>query len=116
MPERTSKAKAARAERKPKAKTLVLGDMKELGPDSPKFHRELGSWLATLDLKAVYLAGPEMKLVAEALAAAKPSFPIEHALDSKSWTSKIKSTLTPGDAVLFKASRAMKLEELAKAL
>ena len=98
------------------AKTVVLGDMKELGPGSPTFHRELGEWLATLDLKAVYLAGPEMKPAADALAAAKPRFPFEHALDAKSWTPKIKAALTPKDAILFKASRAMRLEELAKAL
>ena len=99
-----------------RAKTLVLGDMKELGPDSPKFHRELGEWLATLDLKSVYLAGPEMKPAADALSAAKPRFGVEYALDSMAWPSKIKAALTPKDAVLFKASRAMRLEELAKAL
>jgi UDP-N-acetylmuramoyl-tripeptide--D-alanyl-D-alanine ligase len=101
---------------KNKSKTLVLGDMKELGPGSPAFHRELGEWLATLDLKAVYLAGPEMKPAADALAAAKPRFPAEHSLDAKAWTNTIKSALTSRDAVLFKASRAMRLEELAKAL
>lgn len=99
-----------------KSKILVLGDMKELGAGSPEFHRELGAWLATLDLKAVYLAGPEMKPAADALAAAKPRFPVEHGLDAKSWTAKIKAALSAKDAVLFKASRAMKLEELAKAL
>ena len=104
---------------KGKTKTLVLGDMKELGPSSAAYHRELGEWLATLDLKAVYLAGPEMKAAADALAAAKPRFGIEHSLDSRSWPLIIKeigSGLTLRDAVLFKASRAMKLEELAKAL
>ncbi len=101
---------------KSKKLTLILGDMKELGPDSPRFHRELGEWLATLKLKAVYLAGPEMKPAADALAAAKPELLAAYALDSKSWPSKIKTTLTPGDALLFKASRAMRLEELAKAL
>ncbi len=101
---------------KSKAKTLVLGDMKELGPSSVQFHRELGDWLATLDLKAVYLAGPEMKPAADALAAAKPRFTVEHGLDAKAWTNKIKTALSPRDAVLFKASRAMRLEELAKAL
>ena len=97
-------------------KTLVLGDMKELGPESPKFHRELGEWLATLDLKAVYLAGPEMAPAADALKSAKPRFPVEYALDAKAWPSKIKTALTAKDALLFKASRAMRLEELAKAL
>jgi UDP-N-acetylmuramoyl-tripeptide--D-alanyl-D-alanine ligase len=99
-----------------RAKTVVLGDMKELGPGSPKFHRELGEWLATLDLKAVYLAGPEMKPAADALAAAKPRFQFEYGLAPTDWTSKIKAALSPQDAVLFKASRAMRLEELAKAL
>lgn len=99
-----------------RAKTLVLGDMKELGPDSPRFHRELGEWLATLELQAVYLAGPEMKAAADALSAAKPRFPVVKSLDAKSWTQDIKAKLSARDAVLFKASRAMRLEELAKAL
>lgn len=103
-------------EYKAKGKTLVLGDMKELGEGSPKFHAELGEWLATLDLKAVYLAGPEMKPAADALAAAKPRFPVAHAADAKGWAAKLKPALGAKDAVLFKASRAMKLEELAKAL
>ncbi|MEK7389155.1 MAG: UDP-N-acetylmuramoyl-tripeptide--D-alanyl-D-alanine ligase [Elusimicrobiota bacterium] len=97
-------------------KTLILGDMKELGVESAKFHRELGVWLSQLDLKAVYLAGPEMKSTADALSAAKPRFEVEYSLDSSQWSSKISSSLTSRDAVLFKASRAMRLEELAKAL
>ncbi len=101
---------------KTRPKTLVLGDMKELGENSHKYHRELGEWLATLDLKAVYLAGPEMKPAADALSAAKPRLPVEYALDGQAWPFKIKTTLTPQDAVLFKASRAMRLEELAQAL
>jgi len=101
---------------KGRPKTLVLGDMKELGPGSPKFHRELGEWLAALDLKAVYLAGPEMKPAADALKAAKPKFPFEYGEAPAAFSSSLKSKISSGDAVLFKASRAMKLEELAKAL
>ena len=97
-------------------KTLILGDMKELGPDSARFHRELGAWLATLDLKSVFLAGPEMTPAAEALREAKPKFPFTHDVDPKAFTSALKGKLSKQDAVLFKASRAMKLEELAKAL
>ncbi|MEQ1919714.1 MAG: UDP-N-acetylmuramoyl-tripeptide--D-alanyl-D-alanine ligase, partial [Elusimicrobiota bacterium] len=101
---------------KHRSKTLVLGDMKELGPSSASYHRALGEWLATLDLKAVYLLGPEIKPAADALAGSKPRFPVEHALDTKAWPSKLITALTPKDAVLFKASRAMRLEELAKAI
>ncbi len=101
---------------KGRAKTLVLGDMKELGPGSPKFHRELGEWLAALDLKAVYLAGPEMAPAADALRASKAKFPVEHSPDPAAFARSLKGKLSAGDAVLFKASRVMKLEELAKAL
>ncbi|MBI3566237.1 MAG: UDP-N-acetylmuramoyl-tripeptide--D-alanyl-D-alanine ligase [Elusimicrobia bacterium] len=98
-------------------KTLILGDMKELGPDSGRFHRELGEWLSTLDLKSVFLVGPEMKPAAEALTTSKPKFPFEYAAsDPKPFAAMLKGKLTKDDAVLFKASRAMKLEELAKAL
>ncbi len=100
-----------------KKKTLILGDMKELGPDSGRFHRELGEWLSTLDLKAVFLVGPEMSPAADALKAAKPKFPFEHSpSDAKPFAAALKGKLAATDAVLFKASRAMKLEELAKAL
>ncbi|HEX4046490.1 MAG TPA: UDP-N-acetylmuramoyl-tripeptide--D-alanyl-D-alanine ligase [Elusimicrobiota bacterium] len=98
------------------AKTLILGDMKELGPGSPAFHRELGEWLAALDLKAVYLAGPEMKPAADALRAARPGFAVEHGDDPAAFAVILKGKFSAGDAVLFKASRAMKLETLAKAL
>ncbi|OGR96129.1 MAG: hypothetical protein A2V88_00220 [Elusimicrobia bacterium RBG_16_66_12] len=101
---------------KTRPKTLVLGDMKELGPASAKFHRELGEWLAGLDLKAVYLAGPEMQAAGAALSAAKPRFTVQHGTDAKAFAAALKGRLSAPDAVLFKASRAMKLEELAKAI
>ncbi|MEK7381880.1 MAG: UDP-N-acetylmuramoyl-tripeptide--D-alanyl-D-alanine ligase [Elusimicrobiota bacterium] len=101
---------------KTRPKTLILGDMKELGPASARFHRELGEWLAGLELKAVYLAGPEMMAAGEALRAAKPRFPVQHGVDAKAFAPSLKGRLAAADAILFKASRAMKLEELAKAL
>ena len=101
---------------KSRPKTLILGDMKELGPASAQFHRELGEWLAGLDLKAVYLAGPEMSAASAALSAAKPRFPVRHGADPKAFAGALKGKLAAADAVLFKASRAMKLEELAKAI
>ncbi|MDE2492074.1 MAG: UDP-N-acetylmuramoyl-tripeptide--D-alanyl-D-alanine ligase [Elusimicrobia bacterium] len=96
--------------------TLVLGDMKELGPGSEGFHRELGTWLAGRELKAVLLAGPEMRAAADALSAAKPRFPVRHEAAPAALAAALKGELSARDAVLFKASRAMRLEELAKSL
>lgn len=101
---------------KSRSKTLVLGDMKELGASSAQFHRELGEWLAGLELNAVYLAGPEMRAADDALRAAKPRFAVQHGPDAASLAAALKGKLAAKDAVLFKASRAMRLEDLAKAL
>ncbi|NNN04857.1 MAG: UDP-N-acetylmuramoyl-tripeptide--D-alanyl-D-alanine ligase [Elusimicrobia bacterium] len=97
-------------------KTLVLGDMKELGPEGVRLHRELGEWLSGLDLKAVLLTGPEMAPAAEALRAAKPKFPVEYAADPALLAPALTGKLSGADAILFKASRAMRLEDLARRL
>src|SRR5262249_46637891 len=73
-----------------KRKILALGDMKELGGGSAGFHAELGEWLATLPLRAVFLAGPEMKAAADALAKARPKFPHHYAADPSGWGSALR--------------------------
>lgn len=93
-------------------KVLVLGDMKELGSGSAQFHAELGEWLASLPLKAVFLAGPEMKPAADALARKKPSFAHHYAQTPESWTPRLRELAAPGNALFLKASRAMKFETI----
>lgn len=97
-------------------KVLALGDMKELGKDSAKFHAELGAWLAEQPLEAVYLAGPEMKAAADALAGSKPKFAVRYAAEAKDWTGELKGRLTASHALFVKASRSMKFEAVAGAL
>ncbi|HVA67084.1 MAG TPA: UDP-N-acetylmuramoyl-tripeptide--D-alanyl-D-alanine ligase [Elusimicrobiota bacterium] len=92
-------------------KVLVLGDMKELGAGSAEFHRELGQWLASLPLKAVYLAGPEMEKAGAALKSAAP-FPVHYGKDAPELKRELKSEFKAGQILLFKASRAMRLEAL----
>jgi UDP-N-acetylmuramoyl-tripeptide--D-alanyl-D-alanine ligase len=98
------------------AKILVLGDMKELGPQSARFHGELGEWLATLPLTSVYLAGPEMRPAFQALSAAKPNFRFRHGASAEGWLAELRRDCAKGAAVLFKASRAMRFEDVAAAL
>ncbi|MBI5625152.1 MAG: UDP-N-acetylmuramoyl-tripeptide--D-alanyl-D-alanine ligase [Elusimicrobia bacterium] len=97
-------------------KVLVLGDMKELGPESGRLHSELGIWLSSLPLSAVYLAGPEMAHAFRALAGAGVPFRVRHAAEPASWLEELKSDLKPGSAVLLKASRAMRFEEISERL
>lgn len=99
-----------------KGKVLVLGDMKELGSGSVQFHRELGEWLATLPLKAVFLAGPEMKPAADALAAKKAPFAHHYAETPESWTKALREVTKEGNALFLKASRAMRFENILESL
>ncbi|MDE2237729.1 MAG: UDP-N-acetylmuramoylalanyl-D-glutamyl-2, 6-diaminopimelate--D-alanyl-D-alanine ligase, partial [Elusimicrobia bacterium] len=97
-------------------KLLVLGDMKELGGESRRFHAELGGWLAKLPVDGVFLAGPEMKAAADALCGGKPGFPVRYALNPEEWLAQLKGELGPERAVFVKASRAMRFENVAQAL
>ncbi len=97
-------------------KVAVLGDMKELGPDSARLHREFARWLVGLPLDAVYLAGPEMAHAAEILRGIideKTRSPRwRHALEPGDWLEELRGELKSGAALLFKASRAMRFEEV----
>ncbi len=97
-------------------KVLVLGDMKELGIDSRLFHQQLAAWVATLPLRAVYLAGREMEAAYEVLKKAKPKFSFAHAETADGLRDKIRGELAPGRAVFLKASRAMRFETILESL
>jgi UDP-N-acetylmuramoyl-tripeptide--D-alanyl-D-alanine ligase len=82
----------------------VLGEMAELGEDAPRYHAELAPSAARADV-VVAVGGDLAALyggtrVADAAAAA----------------SLLREILEPGDVVLVKASRALKLETIAASL
>ncbi len=93
-------------------RVAVLGDMLELGPGSDQEHRSL---LASVpgSVGLVHAVGAAMN----AAAAGGSDARIRGAatLDEQA-TSAILDTLRPGDVVLLKGSRGMRLERLAEAL
>lgn len=97
-------------------RVLVLGDMKELGAGSPRYHAELGGWLTGLPLAALFLAGPEMKPAADAVAAKKPAFATRYAESPEGWLESLRGECRPGAALFLKASRAMRFESVVSAL
>jgi UDP-N-acetylmuramoyl-tripeptide--D-alanyl-D-alanine ligase len=94
----------------------VVGDMLELGPSGPELHREAGRALAgRVDLVAAI--GPLSKQIVEgALEAGLPQKALVHFDDTAAATAAVASLVTPGDAVLVKASRGMRLDEIVDAL
>jgi UDP-N-acetylmuramoyl-tripeptide--D-alanyl-D-alanine ligase len=91
----------------------VLGDMLELGAFEAEAHRALGAEAAKV-AQALAAFGPRARGTAEAArAAGLDAFHTEDVDALVRWT---KATLAPGDVLLVKGSRGMKLERLVEAL
>jgi UDP-N-acetylmuramoyl-tripeptide--D-alanyl-D-alanine ligase len=96
---------------------LALGEMRELGPESPAFHRGVGAQAAALNPALLLAVGPDARAylegaVAEGLAAS-----------ATAWTATpedavgvLRTHIRPGDVVLIKGSRAIEMEHVIAAL
>ncbi len=98
-------------------KIAVLSDMKELGVQSSRYHRELGQSVARHGFFALYSWGEFSRDLAEG--AREAGMPACNAVDFPEKGKMIETlleTVTHGDVVLVKGSRAMKMEEVTDAL
>lgn len=93
----------------------VLGDMLELGAFSKEAHAQAGAFAARQGVDLLYTYGPESAETARAAkAAGLPQ--CRHETEKGALAQALLQTLQKGDAVLFKASRGMRLEELIAAI
>jgi len=95
----------------------ILGDMRELGPYTDRFHREIGEFAATCDLDQLHCVGPKSALIAHAaidkkMAARK----VTCHPDCHSAARALAKAFHRGDTVLLKASRTIHLETIADAI
>ncbi len=91
-------------------KIAVLGDMLELGDYSQTAHSEIGSYAAEKNVDLLYTYGEESKALANsAIAGGVKALAFT---DKTALLNALKDELKPSDAVLFKASRGMKLEDV----
>ncbi|HUV38289.1 MAG TPA: UDP-N-acetylmuramoyl-tripeptide--D-alanyl-D-alanine ligase, partial [Planctomycetota bacterium] len=92
---------------------FVCGDMLELGPDSPRCHRELGAVIAASDVDRLWLLGTEVQATREgALEAGMPTDAIVLSDDYDRLETKLLDALADGDVVLLKGSRGMRVERV----
>ena len=89
----------------------VLADMKELGPDEERFHKEIGEWLSDQPVDVVFTLG-ELSRNIEAGKECR-HFSGE---DLSGLSEALEELLVYGDCVLLKGSRSMKLDQVAKRL
>jgi UDP-N-acetylmuramoyl-tripeptide--D-alanyl-D-alanine ligase len=94
-------------------RVAVLGDMAELGPDAPRYHREIGEVAARVGVDVLVAVGP----LARSYLEGAPTVPTqEWAATAEDGLAALRSHLAPGDCVLVKASRSVGLETVADAL
>ncbi|MBE0429133.1 MAG: UDP-N-acetylmuramoyl-tripeptide--D-alanyl-D-alanine ligase [Thermoleophilia bacterium] len=97
----------------------VLGDMDELGAAAPAYHRQVGRRAAALGIDCVIGVG---ELAARYLEGARQDgYCAEeescyHFASRELAAAEVPSLIRPGDVVLVKASRFMKLEEVSDAI
>jgi UDP-N-acetylmuramoyl-tripeptide--D-alanyl-D-alanine ligase len=91
----------------------VLGDMLELGSESMIEHRMLGEFLRELDVDYVVAYGKFAWCVLEGFKGESRGFYAETHEDA---AEKLKNYAAPGDLVLIKGSRGMKMENIMQRL
>lgn len=97
-------------------KIVVLGDMLELGEQEKKFHEDLYDILTETATRRIYLYGPRMRTLYEKLQKNRDTEglrnkEIEYFVDKEGIKKELKK-IGKEKAVLVKASRGMKLEEI----
>jgi UDP-N-acetylmuramoyl-tripeptide--D-alanyl-D-alanine ligase len=90
----------------------VLGEMRELGQAAPRLHRELGAQAAAAQVDALWAIGGEAAFILEGARAAGFRGLAHFAAGAAEAAASLRAYLRPGDTVLFKASRAVHLENL----
>ena len=89
----------------------VLGDMLELGPDAPRYHREVGEFASARGIELLVTVGPLAAQMRTAFAGEAHSVS-----DPAAAAELLGVLLREHDTVLVKGSRALALERVAEAL
>jgi UDP-N-acetylmuramoyl-tripeptide--D-alanyl-D-alanine ligase len=89
----------------------VLGEMLELGAQSEKLHRSVGAYAAAKKIDfLVGIRGSARAMLDEAACAGMPSASLLYFEDPVDAGVELRQLLQPGDAVLFKGSRGVRVE------
>jgi UDP-N-acetylmuramyl pentapeptide synthase len=99
-------------------RVLACGDMKELGPQGPHLHRQLGEQIARRGrIDRCVAVGPLSEhAVREARAAGMDAEFVTHCESTQQAAGVLRRIVRRGDVVLVKASRAMRLEQMIEPL
>jgi len=94
---------------------LVVGDMLELGPASPRYHAQLGRLIRGYSFGAVFGCGPAARRTLAELGPPAGSTAGGYAESVDRLVEQVLDFVRPGDLVLVKASRGVGLDRLVRA-
>jgi UDP-N-acetylmuramoyl-tripeptide--D-alanyl-D-alanine ligase len=97
-------------------RVAVLGDMLELGPRGPELHRQAGRALAGRVELVVGVGALARDILAGAREAGLPEGALLAFPDAATAAAALPGLVQPGDAVLVKGSRGVRLEAVVEAL
>ena len=94
----------------------VLGDMLELGPDAERLHTECGAYAAEAGVQVLWGVGRLSRATVEGFSLAGEGGQTAIHVETVDEADRVLAGLQPGDVVLFKASRSVRLETMVSAL
>jgi UDP-N-acetylmuramoyl-tripeptide--D-alanyl-D-alanine ligase len=104
------------AESKAKGRRIaVLGDMLELGPTTADLHAEVGAYVAEQRIDTLIASGTLARHLAQG-ARGSGMAAVREAVDAPAAATQLLALVQPGDVVLVKGSRGMRLERVVEAL
>ena len=92
---------------------VIVGDMLELGKDSPRFHRRLGEQIASAGMSELYATGNFSQDVADGAVGSGMSPESVFVGNLDDIRSRVTENLQKNDWILIKGSRAMGMEKIA---
>lgn len=94
-----------------KSRIAVLADMKELGPDAPEFHRNIGFYIGSHPVDRVLLLGELAEEIGRGIEMAGSEVPFTLCRDLEEVNKWLEDHVEEGDCILFKGSNSMGLSE-----
>jgi UDP-N-acetylmuramoyl-tripeptide--D-alanyl-D-alanine ligase len=94
-------------------RVVVLGDMRELGPDSPRFHAELAAPIAEAGIDVVHACGPLMHHLHEAIPQGRRG---HYAASSAELEPSVVAAVAVGDVIAVKGSLGSRMGRIVQAL
>lgn len=94
--------------------TLVLGDMEELGEYEAQLHKKVGNFILELPVHSLVTVGEKAKLIAET--AKNKNLKVKSFADKAKTAEYLSGRIEKDCILMFKASRSMKLEEIANTI